>query len=104
VWGFNAVRFLVSWKAIEPRRAEYDASYLSALKCRVSLATGAGLLVFIDMHQDLCGEGFVGANGAPRWTCDEKNDAAYRPVTPWFLNALSDRSSRASAASGAAPT
>lgn len=89
VMGFNAVRFLVSWSAIEPRRGEYDASYLSELKHRVSLATGAGLLVFIDMHQDLYGEGFVGANGAPGWTCDEANYTAYRPVTPWFLNALS---------------
>ncbi len=89
VWGFNAVRFLVSWSAIEPRRGEYDANYLAELKRRVSLATDAGLLVFIDMHQDLYGEGFVGANGAPRWTCDESNYAAYRPVTPWFLNALS---------------
>lgn len=88
-WGFNSVRFLVSWSAIEPRRDEYDTAYLAELRRRVSLATGAGLLVFIDMHQDLYGEGFVGANGAPRWTCAESNYAAYRPVTPWFLNALS---------------
>ncbi len=88
-WGFNSVRFLVSWSAIEPTRDVYDQAYLDELRRRVSLATGAGLLVFIDMHQDLYGEGFVGANGAPRWTCDEANYAAYRPVTPWFLNALS---------------
>lgn len=88
-WGFNSVRFLVSWSAIEPARDQYDAAYLAELRRRVSLATGAGLLVFVDMHQDLYGEGFVGANGAPRWTCDETNYAAYRPVTPWFLNALS---------------
>ncbi|MBM4779703.1 MAG: glycoside hydrolase family 5 protein [Archangiaceae bacterium] len=88
-WGFNSVRFLVSWSAIEPTRDVYDETYLAELRRRVSLATGAGLLVFIDLHQDLYGEGFVGANGAPRWTCDEANYAAYRPVTPWFLNALS---------------
>ena len=28
LWGFNAVRYLIFWDAIEPSRGEYDAEYL----------------------------------------------------------------------------
>ena len=40
------------------------------------------------MHQDLYGEGFLGGDGAPRWTCDETRYAAFKPTTPWFLGSL----------------
>lgn len=87
-WGLNAVRFLVEWAAVEPQRDAYDDAYLDEVARRVKLATDAGLLVFVDLHQDVYGEGF-GDNGAPRWTCDAANYAAYAPTTPWFLNYLS---------------
>lgn len=85
-WGMNSVRFLISWAALEPTRDQYDETYLAELARRVKLATDAGLLVFVDLHQDLYGEGFPGGNGMPRWTCDEANYASFRPTTPWFLN------------------
>lgn len=88
-WGMNAVRFLVSWAALEPKRGEYDDTYLTGVARRVGEASDAGLLVFVDLHQDLYGEGFAGGNGAPRWTCDEARYAAYVPTTPWFFNYLS---------------
>ncbi len=84
-WGMSSVRFLVEWAAVEPQRDAYDEAYLDELVRRVRRATDAGLLVFLDMHQDVYGEGF-GHNGAPRWTCDEANYAAYQPTSPWFLN------------------
>jgi endoglycosylceramidase len=85
-WGMNAVRFLVSWAALEPTRDGYDDAYLDEVARRVKLATDAGLYVFVDMHQDLYGVGFPGGNGMPRWTCDEANYASYRPNPLWFLN------------------
>jgi endoglycosylceramidase len=87
-WGMNAVRFLVSWAALEPEKDQYDAKYLDAVAEHVKLATDAGLWVFLDMHQDLYGPGFVGGNGAPKWTCDAATYAAYQPTSPWFFNYL----------------
>lgn len=87
-WGMNAVRFLVTWAAIEPRPGEIDNAYLDAVAERMAWAEAAGLLVIVDMHQDLYGEGFAGGDGAPRWSCDEARYAAFTPKTPWFLGYL----------------
>lgn len=87
-WGMNAVRFLVSWAALEPERGAYDDAYLTELHRHVQEASDAGLFVFLDLHQDLYGLGFPGGNGAPAWTCDASHYAAYTPTTPWFLNYL----------------
>ena len=84
-WGMNAIRLLVEWAAIEPEEGKYDDAYLDKVADRVQWATDAGLLVIVDMHQDLYGEGFNGGNGAPKWTCDESHYASYKPRTPWFL-------------------
>ena len=86
-WGLGAVRFLVSWAGIEPERGVYDEAYLDAIGERLDWARDAGLLVVLDMHQDLFGEGF-GGDGAPRWTCDASRYAAFVPATPWFLGYL----------------
>lgn len=87
-WGMNAVRYLVSWAALEPERGVYDEAYLAEVRRRVQEASDAGLFVFVDLHQDLYGLGFPGGNGAPAWTCDASHYAAYTPTTPWFLNYL----------------
>ncbi len=87
-WGMNAVRFLTTWAAIEPERDQLDQGYLDALQAKVGEATDAGLLVFVDMHQDLYGVGFSGGDGAPAWTCDAAEYAAYQPQTPWFFGYL----------------
>ena len=87
-WGMNALRFLVTWSALEPTRGAYDDTYLAALDERIGWARDAGLLVVIDMHQDLYGEGFLGGDGSPRWTCDDARYAAFKPTTPWFLGSL----------------
>lgn len=86
-WGMNAIRFLVVWAAIEPQKGVYDSAYLDSVAMRIKWAEDAGLLVVIDMHQDLYGEGFNG-DGAPRWTCDEARYAAFKPRDPWFLSYL----------------
>jgi endoglycosylceramidase len=87
-WGMNALRFLVSWAGLEPTRGVYDETYLGEIEQRIGWARDAGLLVVLDMHQDLFGEGFLGGDGAPRWTCDESRYAAFKPTTPWFFGSL----------------
>jgi len=84
-WGLNSVRLLVSWSGLEPKQNSYDLAYLDKLVERVRWAKAAKLMVVLDMHQDVYGEGF-GGNGAPRWTCDEKHYKAHEPRSPWFLN------------------
>lgn len=87
-WGLNAVRFLVTWSALEPARGVYDDAYLAELDKRIGWARDAGLFVVLDMHQDVFGEGFAGGDGAPAWTCDAARYAAFKPQTPWFFSYL----------------
>ncbi len=86
-WGFNAARLVIVWAAVEPARGVYDDAFLDAVAARVEWAARANMLVVIDMHQDVYGEGF-GFDGAPRWTCDESHYAHFKPIEPWFLNSL----------------
>lgn len=90
-WGMNAVRFLITWAAVEPEKGTYDEAYLDALAERMDWAREAGIFVVLDMHQDVYGEGFQsgGGDGAPRWTCDEAAYASFVPnPSQWFLNYL----------------
>ncbi len=87
-WGMNAMRLITTWAAIEPERGVFDENYLAALEERVTWAEAAGIYVIVDMHQDLYGEGFVGGDGAPKWTCDSARYAAFTPTTPWFFGSL----------------
>jgi endoglycosylceramidase len=86
-WGMNAVRFVMTWAAVEPDEGRYDDRYLDLVAERLAWADASGLSVVLDMHEDIYGEGF-GFDGAPRWTCDPARYAAFMPQTPWFLNAL----------------
>jgi endoglycosylceramidase len=86
-WGFNAARLVVVWAAIEPQRGVYDDAFIEAVATRVEWAKQADLLVVVDMHEDIYGEGF-GFDGAPRWTCDASHYANFKPIQPWFLNSL----------------
>jgi endoglycosylceramidase len=84
-FGFNSVRFVMTWSAIEPERGRYDDEYLDKVMERLSWAADAGIHVILDMHQDVYGEGF-GFDGAPRWTCDAAHYEAFQRTEPWFIN------------------
>ncbi len=86
-WGFNAIRFLMTWSAVEPTEGQYDDAYLDGVVERLGWAQSAGLYAVLDMHEDVYGEGF-GFDGAPRWTCDASYYAAFMPRMPWFLSTL----------------
>ena len=87
LFGMNAIRFVMTWAAVEPMRGQYDDVYLDAVAQRMKWAEAAGLLVILDMHEDIFGEGF-GFDGAPRWACDDAYYQAFMPREPWFLNSV----------------
>lgn len=85
-WGFNLVRLLIFWEAVEPSSGSYDDKYMAAVLERVQWLQELGIDVLLDLHQDLYNRKF-GGNGFPDWTVD---DGGY-PFTmrePWNLNYL----------------
>lgn len=80
--GFNVVRLLIHWSALEPERGSIDRAYLQRIRAAVDAAAAAGVYVVLDMHQDAWGkyiatpegtvcppnsEPAIGWDGAPSW-------------------------------------
>ena len=64
-WGFNVIRLGVIWDGLEPEPGVYDGAYLRRLDQQIAWARAHGLLVFLDMHQDLYS--VLYSDGAPAW-------------------------------------
>ena len=85
-WGWNNVRFLVFWGAIEPEPDVYDEAYLDEVEGWMDRYEAAGIHVVLDLHQDLYGWS-VGFDGAPDWAVDTQG----HPIAPpqdggaWWL-------------------
>jgi endoglycosylceramidase len=88
-FGFNTVRFLIFWGAMEPEEGVYNEHYLAEVKKRVEWYTSRHMYVVFDMHQDVFGYG-VGDNGAPAWAA--ANDAIIKHLVPnkwpWWMKNL----------------
>ena len=82
--GFNSVRFLLVWEAIEPEPGLYDETYLDRVEEIVHLAEESGISMILDMHQDLFSRAY-GGDGAPAWALPDW-PAPYEPWAPWFIN------------------
>ena len=85
-FGFNFVRYLIFWDAIEPQKDVFDDTYLDKVEERVNWYTSRGMYVMLDMHQDVYSLMF-GGDGAPEWAC-RTNGAAPLSLpggTPWWL-------------------
>lgn len=66
-WGFNCVRLLTTWEAVEHAGpGQYDDDYLDYFAEVCRRAGAHGLHVFIDFHQDVWSR-MSGGDGAPGW-------------------------------------
>jgi hypothetical protein len=79
-WGFNALRLLTTWEAIEHAGPGiYDTAYLDYFTEICRRAGEFGMYVFIDFHQDAWSR-MSGGDGAPCWTL-EKAGIDYRNIS-----------------------
>ncbi|NUN95200.1 MAG: cellulase family glycosylhydrolase [Candidatus Omnitrophica bacterium] len=84
-WGFNSIRLLLIWDAIEPEPGEYDENYLRMIDERIAWARNAGLGVVLDMHQDLYGPKIPGGDGAPEWATRDQGKPHIFPGGVWSM-------------------
>ncbi|TFG00943.1 MAG: hypothetical protein EU542_07580, partial [Promethearchaeota archaeon] len=76
-WGYNCIRLLTTWEAIEHEGPEkYDREYLRYFRKILEKIGEHGLYCFIDPHQDVWSR-LCGGDGAPGWTL-EKAGLDYR--------------------------
>lgn len=67
-WGFNCLRLLTTWEAVEHAGPGlYDMAYLDWFAALARRAGDFGFHVFIDFHQDVWAR-MSGGDGAPGWT------------------------------------
>jgi len=88
-FGFNVVRYLIFWDALEPSPGQYDDSYLDAVAERVDWFAALGVYVVLDMHQDVYGKldmsgAVLGFDGAPAWAA-RTDGLPHRIQNPWAL-------------------
>ncbi len=91
-YGFNFVRYLIFWDAIEPQKDVFNEAYLDKVEERINWYAERGMYVMLDMHQDIYSQKFDG-DGAPEWAC--RTDG-YSPLelpgeTPWWLKNIDPR-------------
>jgi hypothetical protein len=86
-WGFNCLRLLTTWEAIEHSGpGVYDEAYLDYLYQVVKKAGEYDFYVFIDPHMDMWSR-MTGGSGAPGWTLEaaglalSRLDAAEAAIT-----------------------
>ncbi|MCX5757758.1 MAG: cellulase family glycosylhydrolase, partial [Candidatus Hydrogenedentes bacterium] len=83
-WGFNCVRYLVFWEAVEPKEGVYDEAYIDATIERIRWMEELGIDVMLDFHQDLYARKFTG-NGFPNWAVQD-DGIPFHPRSRWNLN------------------
>ena len=78
-WGFNCLRLLTTWEAVEHGGPnDYDTEYLDYFAEVCRLAGDYGFYVFVDFHQDVWSR-MTGGDGAPCWLF-EKVGIDYRRI------------------------
>ena len=74
--GFNAVRLVLSWSALQPAPGQIDGAEIDRAKQAVDWAGQHGIHVVLDMHQDAWGKGVL----APEGTACRSGTS---PMTGW---------------------
>jgi len=83
-WGFNFVRYLILWDALEPQPGAVSQDYLDRVETYLDWLDEAGIHVVLDMHQDVYSSVFC-CDGAPAWAVrDDGLPFERQPV--WFAN------------------
>jgi hypothetical protein len=78
-WGFNCLRLLTTWEAVEHRGPnQYDTAYLDYFAELCRIAGDFGFYLFVDFHQDVWSR-MTGGDGAPGWLF-EKIGIDYRRI------------------------
>lgn len=85
-WGWNSVRFLVFWGAIEPEKGKFSDQYLDGVEKWLDWYAEHDIHVVLDMHQDLYAWK-LGYDGAPDWAVDTRGAPISEPREdqPWFV-------------------
>jgi endoglycosylceramidase len=84
LWGFNAVRYLIFWDAVEPSPGEYNTAYLDETEERLDWFAEHGVHVILDMHQDVYAQRFC-CDGAPEWAIED-DGLPFEQNPVWSLN------------------
>jgi len=83
-WGFNFVRYLILWDAVEPEPGEINQAYFDLVQERLDWFHEAGILVVIDMHQDVYAARFC-CDGAPEWAIIDDGEP-FEMQGAWYQN------------------
>lgn len=83
-WGFNVVRYLMTWEAIEAEQGKWSAAYLQQVHNDVVYLNHIGVNVVVDVHQDLYSRKFTG-DGFPEWAIRDNGIPFSGPTQPWNL-------------------
>ena len=84
--GLDHIRLAVYWQFLEPTQDSFDEAYLDAVVAALDRAEAHGLLVILDMHQDVFGEAF-GSTGIPAGAT-RTDGVPFTPQEVWLLNYL----------------
>lgn len=97
--GWNVLRLVVPWEAVQPARDTIDHVYLEHLVWLARAAGQRGVHVVLDLHQDLYARA-LGGSGAPAWSMLPE-DVPGEPPAPdryWFLRYATSEAVRRSLA------
>jgi len=83
-WGFDFVRFLIFWDALEPEPGVIDQAYLDRVQERLDWFAAEGIMVLVDMHQDVYSARFC-CDGAPEWAIHD-DGLGFELQTMWYAN------------------
>lgn len=64
--GVNGLRLGVMWPGVEPKKDQFDQSYLDRMVQLVNTAGKYNIYTLVEFHQDLFSEKFCG-DGVPLW-------------------------------------